>query len=258
MASAEETHIFQSAVGQYDSAGGQPRARDINLPVSGDTVATNSALAVAPGAKAPPQIGGLALQPQLVWEDLTGFCTAGRPAKPMTTPFESGDAHDKIWICFERMLYNVLEQLSPNGRLNNYGSLAALLTNSPTKLNALAPGHSFEVAIRESLLPGTFKTIGACVRILRSTWACVMRSRHCPKMPTTESRKSRPSQTVLRPGVAAGPNSPCGPVHVNSFIANNPRPRTSNRALVSPGSVQEWKDGRKRGLRNLRCVAPSL
>jgi len=52
------------------------------------------------------------------------------------------------------MLYNVLEQLSPNGRLNNYGSLTALLTNTPTKLNALAPGHSLEVAIRQSLFAG--------------------------------------------------------------------------------------------------------
>src|SRR5258706_1938765 len=55
-----------------------------------------------------------------------------------------------------------------------------------------------KLLLGKASLPGTFKTIGACVRILRSTWGCVMRSRHCPKMPTTESRKSRPSQTVLR------------------------------------------------------------
>src|SRR5258708_12902054 len=51
------------------------------------------------------------------------------------------------------MQYNILEQLSPNGRMNSY-SLAAFLTNAPHKLNALAPGGSFEVGLRESLFAG--------------------------------------------------------------------------------------------------------
>jgi len=69
MASAEETHIFSPQLVNTIRLGISRVRGDINLPVSGDTVATNSALAVAPGAKAPPQIGGLALRPRLVWED---------------------------------------------------------------------------------------------------------------------------------------------------------------------------------------------
>src|SRR6266852_2658311 len=50
----------------------------------------------------------------------------------------------------------------------------------------------------KAYLPDTFKTIGGCVRILPSIWACVMKSRHYPKMPTTGFRKSPPSR-ILRP-----------------------------------------------------------
>jgi len=59
----------------------------------------------------------------------------------------------KFGFAFERMQYNILEQLSPNGRMNGY-SLAAFLTNAPHQLNALAPGGSFEVGLRESLFAG--------------------------------------------------------------------------------------------------------
>ncbi len=57
MASAEETHIFSPALVNTIRAGVSRVRGDINLPVSGDTAATSSALAVAPGAAAPPQIG---------------------------------------------------------------------------------------------------------------------------------------------------------------------------------------------------------
>src|SRR5216684_1527893 len=48
----------------------------------------------------------------------------------------------------------------------------------------------------KAYLPDTFKTIGGCVRILPSIWACVMKSRHYPKMPTTGFRRLQPSRTV--------------------------------------------------------------
>ncbi len=51
------------------------------------------------------------------------------------------------------MQYNVLEKLSPNGRMNTY-TLANFLNNAPNKLNALAPGGSHPIGFRESLFAG--------------------------------------------------------------------------------------------------------
>ena len=45
----------------------------------------------------------------------------------------------KFGFAFEYMQYNVLEQLSPNGRMNTYGSLAGFLTNAADQFNALLP-----------------------------------------------------------------------------------------------------------------------
>src|ERR1700682_6452161 len=54
--SLEETHSFSSQLVNSVRLGVSRVRGDINLPVSGDAVATNSALAVAPGAAAPPEI----------------------------------------------------------------------------------------------------------------------------------------------------------------------------------------------------------
>jgi hypothetical protein len=54
----------------------------------------------------------------------------------MTAPFTlAGRTQSK----FAPRRYNILEQLSPNSRMNGY-SLDAFLTNAPHQLNALAPG----------------------------------------------------------------------------------------------------------------------
>lgn len=63
----------------------------------------------------------------------------------------------KAGFAFERMRYNVLELLSPNGRMNNYGTLGAFLNNAPHQLNAVAPSGSTEVKLRESLFAGYFQ-----------------------------------------------------------------------------------------------------
>jgi len=223
MASAEETHIFNPQLVNTIRLGVSRVRGDINLPVSGDTVATNSALAVAPGAKAPPQIGGAGLTTAIGLGGLNRFLHRWTSGQAYDDAFLNRGTHTiKFGFAFERMLYNVLEQLSPNGRLNNYGSLAALLTNSPTKLNALAPGHSFEVAIRESLFAGYVQddwrlrpnlTVNLGVRYEIAT---------LPKDANNRIQEITTLTNCATPGVAAGPNSPCGPVHVNSFIANNP------------------------------------
>src|SRR5467141_3296682 len=57
MASAEETHIFGPALVNTFRAGVSRVRGDINDPVSGDAVAQDTTLAIAPGAAGPPQIG---------------------------------------------------------------------------------------------------------------------------------------------------------------------------------------------------------
>src|SRR6266849_4979276 len=223
MGSAEETHIFSPQLVNTIRAGISRVRGDINLPVSGDTVATSGGLAVAPGAKAPPQIGGSGLTTAIGLGGLNRFLHRWTSGQVYDDAFLNRGTHTiKFGFAFERMLYNVLEQLSPNGRLNNYGSLAALLTNSPTKLNALAPGHSFEVAIRESLFAGYVQddwrlrpnlTVNLGVRYEIAT---------LPKDANNRIQEITTLTNCATPGVAPGSNSPCGPVHVNSFIANNP------------------------------------
>ena len=57
MASAEDTYVFSPALVNTVRVGVSRIRGDINSPVSGDKVATDTALAVAPGAIGPPQIG---------------------------------------------------------------------------------------------------------------------------------------------------------------------------------------------------------
>jgi len=223
MASAEETHIFSPQLVNTIRLGISRVRGDINLPVSGDTVATNSALAVAPGAKAPPQIGGAGLTTAIGLGGLNRFLHRWTSGQAYDDAFLNRGTHTiKFGFAFERMLYNVLEQLSPNGRLNNYGSLAALLTNTPTKLNALAPGHSFEVAIRESLFAGYVQDDWRLRPHLTVNLGLRYEITTLPKDANNRIQEITTLTNCATPGVAPGPNSPCGPVHVNSFIANNP------------------------------------
>src|SRR6202023_3890123 len=147
MASVEDTYVFSPSLVNTVRVGLSRIRGDINSPVSGDKVATDTALAVAPGAIGPPQIGVPGVVTTAIGlGGLNRFLHRWTSAQVYDDAFVTKGTHSiKFGFAFERMLYNVLEQLSPNGRLNNYGSLAALLTNTPTKLNALAPGHSFEV-----------------------------------------------------------------------------------------------------------------
>ena len=116
MVSLEETHTF-GANWVNTARGGFSRViGDINTPVSGESTATSSALAIAPGASAPPQIA------------ITGFTTAiGLGGlNRFTHAWNSFQGTDDVFVThgkhqfafggmFERMQYNILEQLSPNG-----------------------------------------------------------------------------------------------------------------------------------------------
>lgn len=236
-ASAEETHIFSPSLVNTFRAGVSRVRGDINSPVSGDAVATNTALAVAPGAIGPPQIGVPGVVTTAIGlGGLNRFLHRWTSGQFYDDAFLTRGTHSiKVGFAFERMLYNVTEKLSPNGRLNNYGQpsggpcstftsggLCLLLTNAPHRLNALAPGGSNEVAIRESLIAGYIQddwrfrpnlTVNVGVRYEFTT---------LPKDANIRIQEITTIANCATPGVPAGPSSPCGPVHVNSFIANNP------------------------------------
>jgi hypothetical protein len=120
------------------------------------------------------------------------------------------------------MHYNVLEQLSPNGRMSNYGSIAALLSNAPNQLNALAPGGSNEVAIRESLFAGYIQDDWRARPNLTLNIGLRYEFTTLPKDANNRIQEITTLLNCATPGVLPSPSSPCGPQHVGSFIAGNP------------------------------------
>jgi carboxypeptidase family protein len=227
----EETHIFGPALVNTFRAGLTRVIGKINDPVSGNTAATDPALAIAPGAKATPQIPIPGLTTAFGLGGFNRFSHAWNSLQVADDAFLTHRTHSiKFGFAFERMQYNVLEQLSPNGRMSSYGSLAAFLSNSPNKLNALAPGGSHEVGFRQSLFAG----------YLQDDWR--LRSNLTVNLGLRYEMATRPTDANRVPGytingytvAAAGfqeiislsncTQSPtaCGPVGVDSPILTNP------------------------------------
>ncbi len=151
----EETHLIGSSLVNTFRAGLTRVLGKINDPVSGDAAAKDPALAIAPGAKATPQIPVPGLTTAFGLGGFNRFTHAWNSLQVNDDAFLTHGTHSiKFGAAFERMQYNVLEQLSPNGRMSTYSSLAAFLSNAPDKLNALAPGGSHEVGFRQSLFAG--------------------------------------------------------------------------------------------------------
>ena len=154
MGSFEETHIFGSATVNTIRLGLNRALGKINDPVSGDAVAKDATLAIAPGAKAPPQIPVSGLTTAFGLGGFNRFNHAWNSAQLADDASLTRGTHAvKVGFYFENMQYNVLERLSPNGRMNTY-SLGNFLSNAPDKLNALAPGGSHEVGFREKIFAG--------------------------------------------------------------------------------------------------------
>lgn len=230
MVSGEETHIFSAAFVNTVRAGFSRVIGNINTPVSGNAVATNAALAIAPGAKATPQIPISGITTAFGLGGFNKFNHAWNSIQFYDDAFYTRGTHAiKFGFAFERMQYNILEQLSPNGRMNGY-SLAAFLTNAPHQLNALAPGRSFEVGLRESLFAGYIQddwrfrpnlTFNLGLRYEATT-----RPTDSHTVPgytvngyTVATANFQQIQTLLncQPGTTA-----CGPVGTSSPINNNP------------------------------------
>jgi hypothetical protein len=217
MGSIEETHVFSPALLNTARFGYSRVIGDINTPVSGDTIATNTALAIAPGAAATPQIAVAGLTTAIGLGGLNRFTHEWNSYQGSDDAFYTRGKHQlKFGGAFEHMEYNILEQLSPNGRMNGYGSVADFLTNIPHQLNALAPGGSHTVAIRENLVAGYVQddwraypnlTINAGVRYEFTT------------KPTDANNLIQEITTLNN--CTASPTA-CGPVKLNSFIATNP------------------------------------
>ncbi len=157
LGSIEETHIFNPSLVNTVRGGVSHITGLINSPVSGDAVATNPALAIAPGAVAPPEIPVTGLTTAYGLNGFNKFNHVYTSIQVYDDAFLTKGKHSmKAGFAFERMRYNILEQLSPNGRMNGY-TLPAFLANAPHQLNALAPGGSTEVKLRESLFAGYFQ-----------------------------------------------------------------------------------------------------
>ena len=227
----EETHLFGAGLVNTVRLGVSRALGKINDPVSGDAVAKDATLAIAPGAGAPPEIPVPGLTTAFALGGFNRFTHAWNSFQAADDAFLTKGKHSiKFGFAFEYMQYNVLEQLSPNGRMNTYGSLAAFLSNTPDQLNALAPGGSHEVGLREKLFAG----------YIQDDWR--FRPNLTVNLGLRYEATTRPTDANTVPGytvngysVAAagfqeivslsnclsGPTA-CGPVGVNSPLLQNP------------------------------------
>src|SRR5712692_8744846 len=225
MASVEETHIFSPSVVNTFRVGVNRVRGDINNPVSGNGAAVDPTLAIAPGATATPQISvsGGVLTTAIGFGGLNRFQHRWTSGQFYDDAFVTRGTHSiKFGFAFERMLYNVTEKLSPNGRMSSYGSLSDLLNNVPDRLNALAPGGSNEVAIRESLVAGYIQDDWRARPNLTLNLGLRYEFTTLPKDANNRIQEITTLVNCATPGVAPSLTSPCGPVHVGSFIASNP------------------------------------
>src|SRR5580700_1923437 len=251
MGSFEETHIFNPSLVNTVRLGMNRALGKINNPVSGDAVSKDAALAVAPGAAAPPEIPVPGLTTAYGLGGFNRFTHAWNSLQAADDAFLTKGTHAiKFGFAFEYMQYNVLEQLSPNGRMNTYGSLTDFLTNQTDQLNALAPGGSHEVGLREKLFAGYIQDDWRAKPNL--TFNIGLRYEMTTK-PTDAN--TVPGYTVNGYTVAAAgfqeiislsncSSSPtaCGPVGVNSPLLQNPTTKD-----FEPRIGLEWdpfKDGK--------------
>jgi hypothetical protein len=218
MVSLEETHIFSPQLVNTVRAGVSRIRGDINLPVSAITAVGNDpSLAIAPGAGATPQITVSGLTTAVGLGGLNQFFHRWNSLQLYDDAFLTKGTHSlKFGFAFERMQYNIIERVTPNGRMNAYATLADFLNNMPTKLNALAPGGSNEVGIRESLFAGYVQDD------LRARPNLTVNFGLRYEMTTLPTEANDRIQLITTLSDCAASPAACTPVHVGSFIARNP------------------------------------
>lgn len=227
----EETHLFNAQLVNTFRLGWSRAVGLINNPISGDVVSKNPALAVAPGAIGPPQIPVPGLTTAYGLGGFNRFNHAWNSLQAYDDLFLTRGKHSlKFGFAFEYMQYNVLERLSPNGRMNTYRSLAAFLANAPTQLNALAPGGSHEVGLRESLFAGyiqdDWRFRPNLVFNLGLRYEATTRPTDANTVPgyTVNGYTVAPAgfQEIISLSNCLSSPVACGPVGVNSPILQNP------------------------------------
>ena len=251
MGSFEETHIFSPQLVNTIRLGFSRALGKINDPVSGDAVAKDAALAIAPGASAPPQIPVPGLTTAFGLGGFNRFTHAWNSYQASDDAFLTRGTHSiKFGFTFEYMQYNVLEQLSPNGRMSTYGSLAAFLSNTADQLNALAPGGSHEVGLREKLFAGYIQDDWRAKPNLTFNVGLRYEATTKPTDANTVPGYTVNGYTVNSAGFqeiiglsncASSPTA-CGPVGVNSPLLQNPTTKD-----FEPRLGVEWdpfKDGK--------------
>ncbi len=230
-ASLEETHIFSAEFLNTIRFGFSRVVGDINTPVSGNAVGTDAALAVAPGSKAPPQIPVAGLTTAYGLGGFNRFTHGWNSFQGSDDAFVTRGRHSlKLGFTFERMQYNVLEQLSPNGRFNTYSSLAAFLSNAPNQLNALAPNGSHEVGFRQTLFGGYIQDDWRARQNLTLNIGLRYEFTTLPTDANTVPGYTVNGYTVAAAGFQEITNlngctpgtTLCGPVGLNSPILSNP------------------------------------
>jgi hypothetical protein len=230
LASLEETHIFTPALVNTVRGGISHITGLINSPVSGDAVATDPTLAIAPGAAAPPQIPVTGLTTAYGLNGFNKFNHVYTSIQVYDDAFLTKGRHSmKAGFAFERMRYNVLEQLSPNGRMNGY-TLAAFLANASHQLNALAPGGSTEVKLRESLFAGYFQDDWSVSKRLVVNLGLRYETTTKPTNANSVPGYTVNGYTVATAGFqqittlqnCLSSSTACGPIGTDSPIATNP------------------------------------
>ena len=228
---AEETHIFNASLVNTVRGGVSRIVGLINTPVSGNAVATDKALAIAPGAAAPPQIPVAGLTTAYGLNGFNKFNHNWNSVQIYDDAFITRGTHSiRVGFAFEQMHYDILEQLSPNGRMNTYQSLANFLSNKADQLNALAPGGSSTVGLRENLFAGYVQDDWRAKKNLTVNLGLRYEMTTRPTDSHTVPGYTVNGYTVATAGFqeiqtlsncSSSPTA-CGPVGVNSPISSNP------------------------------------
>jgi len=227
---AEETHVFNSAILNTFRGGVSLITGLINDPVSGSAAGTNAKLAVAPGSVAPPQLPVSGLTTAYGLGGFNKFNHDWQSIQFYDDAFITKGNHSmKVGGAFENMHYDVLEQLSPNGRFNTY-TLAKFLANAPNKLNALAPGGSHQVAFRENLFAAYFQDDWHIRKNLTLNLGLRYEATTRPTDANTVPSYTVNGYTVAAAGFqqittlsnCSASSTACGPVGTDSPIASNP------------------------------------